>query len=623
MEKNDAKDLKINDQRVRITDTTFRDAHQSLLATRMRTEDLLPIAEKMDEIGFWSMEVWGGATFDTCLRYLKEDPWDRLRAIKKVLKKTKLQMLLRGQNLLGYRHYSDDVLTKFIEKSVDNGMDVFRIFDAMNDVRNMEKAIHTVKKYGAIAEGAISYTTSPVHTHEGFVEMAIKLEQFGCDTICVKDMAGLLSPNNASDLIGKIRAKIKLPIHMHTHETSGMGSMSYLKAIEAGCNIIDTAISPLASGTSQPATEPMVAALGETSHSTQLNLAQLDEVADYFRKVRKKYKKYESEFTGINTKVLISQVPGGMISNMASQLKEQGALDRMDEVMLEVPKVREDFGFPPLVTPTSQIVGTQATLNVLTGERYKVITSETKNYLKGLYGKSPAPINEKVRKKAIGDEIPITCRPADLLEPEMEKLTRELGGKAKGIEDVLTYALFPNVALEFFGAREQGKLEPEPLDVVADVAAPKIEMQHLAPSEFKITVHGETFHIKVAGTGHKSEDVRPFFLKVDGKMEEVMVQSLVEVVPSSDGVIDSNINSFHSSRPKAVKKGHITTAMPGRVVNIKVSEGEQVKAGDTLCIVEAMKMENEVYSPMDGTVKKIYIKESDNVNPDETLMEIE
>lgn len=623
MSNNDAKDLKINDQRVRITDTTFRDAHQSLLATRMRTEDLLPIAGKMDEIGFWSMEVWGGATFDTCLRYLKEDPWDRLREIKKVLKKTKLQMLLRGQNLLGYRHYSDDVLIKFIEKSVDNGMDVFRIFDAMNDIRNMEKAVATVKKCGAIAEGAISYTTSPVHTHDGFVEMAVKLEKMGCDTICIKDMAGLLSPNNAFDLISRIRAKIKVPIHLHTHETSGMGSMAYLKAIEAGCNIIDTAISPLASGTSQPATEPMVASLAETPHSTQLNLALLDEVADYFRKVRKKYHKYESEFTGINTKVLISQVPGGMISNMASQLKEQGALDRMDEVMLEVPRVREDFGFPPLVTPTSQIVGTQATLNVLTGERYKVITSETKNYLKGLYGKSPAPINEKVRKKAIGDEIPITCRPADLLEPEMEKLTRELGGKARGIEDVLTYALFPNVALEYFGQREQGKLVPEPLDVVVPEEGPRVEMQHLAPSEFKITVHGETFHIKVAGTGHKSEDVRPFFLKVDGKMEEVMVQSLVEVVPSADGVIDSNISSSHSSRPKAAKKGQITTAMPGRVVNIKVSIGEQVKAGDTLCIVEAMKMENEVHSPIDGTVKKIYIKEGDNVNPDETLIEVE
>ncbi|MDH4200394.1 MAG: sodium-extruding oxaloacetate decarboxylase subunit alpha [Spirochaetia bacterium] len=609
--------------KVNITDTTFRDAHQSLLATRMRTEDLLPIAEKMDNIGFWSMEVWGGATFDTCLRYLKEGPWVRLRAIREVVKKTKLQMLLRGQNLLGYRHYPDDVLKKFIEKAVDNGMDVFRIFDGMNDLRNIEKAVQTVIKCGAISEGAISYTTSPVHTHEGFVEMAMKLVDMGCQTICIKDMAGLLSPEAASDIVKKMRVKINVPIHLHSHETSGMASMAYMKAVEAGCDIIDTAISPLASGTSQPPTESMVASFMGTPHDTGLDLDKLAEIADYFRKVRKKYKKFESEFTGINTKVLISQIPGGMISNMASQLKEQGALDRMEEVLLEVPKVREDFGYPPLVTPTSQIVGTQATLNVLTGERYKMITSETKNYLRGLYGKSPAPINETVRKKAIGDETVITCRPADLLEPEMEKLTRELGGMAKSIEDVLTYALFPNIALEYFEARDAGKLVPEPLESETPVETVKVESQHLAPSEFKVTVHGETFHIKVAGTGHKSEGIRPFFLKVDGKMEEVMVESLVEVLPSADGVIEENKSSVHSSRPKASRKGQITTAMPGRVVKINVAEGDQVKAGDTLCVVEAMKMENEVHSPEDGIVKKIYIREGDNVNPDETLIEIE
>lgn len=607
-------------KKVYIMDTTFRDAHQSLLATRMHTEDLLPIAEKMDDIGFWSMEVWGGATFDSCLRYLKEDPWERLRAIKGAVKKTKLQMLLRGQNLLGYRHYPDDVLKKFIEKSVENGMDIFRIFDAMNDIRNMENAIQTVKKCGAMAEGAVSYTTSPVHTHDGFVEMAIQLEQMGCDTICIKDMAGLLSPVNASDIVSKMKEKIKIPIHLHSHETSGMASMAYLKAVEAGCDIVDTAISPMASGTSQPATEPLVAALGETAMDTGLNLDKLAEIAAYFRKVRKKYKRYESEFTGINTKVLISQIPGGMISNMASQLKEQGALDKMDDVLNEVPRVREDFGFPPLVTPASQIVGTQATLNVLTGERYKMITSETKNYLRGLYGKSPGPINQKVLQKAIGDETVITCRPADLLEPEMEKLTRELGGKAKSIEDVLTYALFPNIAIEYFQAREAGKLQPEPLDEVVEEA--KKSETHLAPSEFKITVHGETFHIKVAGTGHKSEEVRPFFIKVDGKMQEVMVESLVEVLPSSDGVIEENKSSIHSSRPKASKKGQVTTAMPGRVVKINVKEGDEVKTGDTLCVVEAMKMENEVHTPVDGVVKSIYIKEGDNVNPDETLIEV-
>ena len=610
-------------KKVMLTDTSLRDAHQSLLATRMRTEDMLPIVEKLDQVGFWSLEVWGGATFDTCLRFLKEDPWERLRKLKKVSKNTRLQMLLRGQNLLGYRHYADDVLKKFIEKAVDNGMDVFRIFDALNDIRNMEMAVKTVKRHGAVAEGTVCYTTSPVHSNEVFVDMAARLADMGCDTICIKDMAGLLAPSNAFDLISKMKERVKIPIHLHTHETSGMGSMTYLKAVEAGCDIIDTAISPVGSGTSQPPTEPMVAALAGTPYDTGLDMKLLSEIADYFRQVRKKYKKFESEYTGINTDVLISQIPGGMISNLASQLKEQGALDKMKDVLDEVPRVRKDFGYPPLVTPTSQIVGTQATLNVLTGERYKVITSETRNYLKGLYGKPAAPIDDIVRKKAIGEEEFITCRPADLLEPELEKLTRELGGKAKGIEDVLSYALFPNIALEFFEERDTGKLKPEPLDFEPEkkAEAPK-QLPHLAPSEFKITVHGETYHIKVAGTGHKAEGVRPFFLKVDGKLEEVMIESLVEVVPSMAGTIEAK-TSIHSSRPKARKKGDVTTPMPGRVVKVKVSDGDRVSAGDTVLIVEAMKMENEVHTPIDGVVKKIYVKEGDSVNPDETLIEIE
>lgn len=612
----------INKKKVMLTDTSLRDAHQSLLATRMRTEDMLPIAEKLDQVGFWSLEVWGGATFDTCLRFLKEDPWERLRILKKTIKNTRLQMLLRGQNLLGYRHYPDDVLKKFIEKAVDNGMDVFRIFDALNDIRNMEMAIKTVKKHGAIAEGTVCYTTSPVHSNELFVDMAVKLASLGCDTICIKDMAGLLTPTDAFDLVSKMKEKVEIPIHLHTHETSGMGSMTYLKAIEAGCDIVDTAISPIGSGTSQPPTEPIVAALAGTNYDTGLDLRLLSEIAEYFRQIRKKYRKFESAYTGINTDVLISQIPGGMISNLASQLKEQGALDRMNDVLQEVPRVRKDFGYPPLVTPTSQIVGTQATLNVLTGERYKVITSETRNYLKGLYGKPAAPIDEAVRKKAIGEEEFITCRPADLLEPELEKLTRELGGKAKGIEDVLSYALFPNIALEFFEERDTGKLKPEPIELGEEKVETPKQVPHLAPSEFKITVHGETYHIKVSGTGHKSEGVRPFFLKVDGKLEEVMIESLVEIVPSRAGEIEAK-TSVHSSRPKARKKGDVTTAMPGRVVNVKVAEGDRVSAGDTVLIVEAMKMENEVHTPIDGIVKKIYIKEGDAVNPDETLVEVE
>lgn len=615
----------INKKRVMITDTSLRDAHQSLLATRMRTDDMLPIAEKLDQVGFWSLEVWGGATFDTCLRFLKEDPWERLRKLKKTIKRTKLQMLLRGQNLLGYRHYSDDVLKKFIERAVDNGIDVFRIFDALNDIRNMEMAIQTVKKHGAVAEGTVCYTTSPVHSNELFVDMAVKLSAMGCDTICIKDMAGILAPSDAFDLLLKMKEMVNIPVHLHTHETSGMGSMTYLKAVEAGCDILDTAISPFGSGTSQPPTEPMVAALKGTPYDTGLDLKLLSDIADYFRQVRKKYKKFESEYTGINTNILISQIPGGMISNLASQLKEQGALGKMKDVLEEVPLVRKEFGYPPLVTPTSQIVGTQATLNVLTGERYKVITSETKNYLKGLYGKPASAIDEIVKKKAIGDEEFITCRPADLLEPELEKLTRELGGKAKGIEDVLSYALFPSIALEFFEERNAGKLKPEPLEFDVEVekkGEASKPVPHLAPSEFKITVHGETYHIKVAGTGHKAEGIRPFFLKVDGKLEEVMIESLVEVVPSIDGEIEAK-TSVHSSRPKARKKGDVTTAMPGRVVKVKVSKEDKVRAGDTVLIVEAMKMENEVHTPIDGVVKKIYVKEGDSVNPDETLIEIE
>lgn len=613
----------LNKKKVMFTDTSLRDAHQSLLATRMRTEDMLPIAEKLDQIGCWSLEVWGGATFDTCLRFLKEDPWERLRKLKDVIKKTRLQMLLRGQNILGYRHYADDVLKKFIEKSVDNGMDVFRIFDALNDLRNMKMAIKTVKKQGAVAEGTVCYTTSPVHSNEAFVEMAVRLADLGCDTICIKDMAGLLAPADAFDLVSRMKERVRCPIHLHTHETSGMGSMSYLKAVEAGCDIIDTAISPLGSGTSQPPMEPLVAALAGTDSDTGLDLKLLSEIADYFRQVRKRYKRFESEYTGINTDVLISQIPGGMISNLASQLKEQGALDRMKDVLDEVPRVRKDFGYPPLVTPTSQIVGTQATLNVLTGERYKVITSETKSYLKGLYGKPAAPVDENVRRKAVGDEEFVTCRPADLLEPELEKLTRELAGKARGIEDVLSYALFPSIALEFFEERDAGRLKPENLESMAEerVEAPK-HLSHLAPSEFKITVHGETYHIKVAGTGHKAEGVRPFFLKVDGKLEEVMIESLVEVVPSIAGEIEAK-TTVHSSRPKARKKGDVTTPMPGRVVKVRVSGGDRVSAGDTVLVVEAMKMENEVHTPIDGIVRKIYVKEGDSVNPDETLIEVE
>ncbi len=608
-------------KKIHITDTVLRDAHQSLLATRMRTDDMLDIAEHLDSVGYWSLEVWGGATFDTCLRYLKEDPWERLRKLKEVIKKTRLQMLLRGQNIIGYRHYPDDVLKKFIERSVKNGIDVFRIFDALNDMRNLEVSIKTVKEFGAIAEGAICYTMSPFHSNDIFVKRALRLKELGVDVICIKDMAGLLSPYTTYDLTTKIKEKVDLPLHIHSHDSSGMALMSYLKAIEGGADIIDTAVSSMASGTSQPPTESLVAALKDTPYDTNIELNSLSNVSDYFRDIRKKYKRFESEHTGINTKILIHQVPGGMISNLSTQLKDQNALDRMEEVLDEVPKVREDLGFPPLVTPTSQVVGTQATLNVLTGERYKIIPSEIRNYLKGLYGKPPGKINEEIRKKAIGDETPVTCRPADLLEPELDRLARELGGKAGNIEDVLSYALFPNIALEFFEERSHGKLKPEPLEEPLEETKPAL-LPLLAPSEFNVTVHGETYHVKVSGSGHKADGKRPFFLKIDGRLEEVMIESLTEIVPTVAGHIEEK-PSTQSTKPKAQKEGDVTTPMPGRITSIRVSVGDKVTEGDTVLTVEAMKMENEVHTPIDGVVKNIYVKVGDSVNPDETLLEIE
>ncbi len=603
-----------------VMDTVLRDAHQSLLATRMRTSDMIDVCKLLDRVGYWSLEVWGGATFDTALRFLKEDPWERLRILRKNLPNTRLQMLLRGQNLVGYRHYADDVVRKFVEMAAKNGIDVFRIFDALNDLRNLETAIKAAKETKAMVEGAICYTTSPVHSHEGFVEMAKKLENMGADTICIKDMAGLLTPLAAFDLVGKLKKKVKLPIHVHTHDSAGLASMCYMKAIEAGADIIDTAISALASGTSQPPTESLVVALRDTPYDTGLDLSLLSEVAEYFKGIRKKYKRFETVYSGVNTKTLVVQIPGGMISNLANQLKEQNALEKMNEVFEEIPKVRKDMGYPPLVTPSSQIVGTQATLNVLTGERYKVLTSETRNYFKGLYGTPPGKINPKARKLAVGGEKPITCRPADLLEPELERLTKETEGKARSVEDVLTYALFPMVAMEYFEQREAGKLEPEPLEEAPDAAArPPF---HFAPSEFMLTVHGETYRVKVAGAGHAEEGKRPFFLKIDDRLEEVMLESLTEVLPTTAGRIEEEAVT-KSIRPKAKAEGDVSSSVPGKITSIKVSVGDQVAEGDTLLTIEAMKMENEVHTPVGGTVKRILVKIGDSINPDETLVEVE
>ncbi len=606
---------------IQIMDTTLRDAHQSILATRMRTEDMLPIAAKIDQVGYAAVETWGGATFDAMIRYLKEDPWERLRELKKVMPKTPFQMLLRGQNLLGYRHYADDVVECFIDRSISNGIDIIRLFDALNDLRNLKTSFRATLKYGGKAEGAFCYTVSRFHNNDLFVDLAKRLEDMGSDAICIKDMAGLLSPYAAFDLVTKLKKAISVPIHLHTHDTSAMSVATYVKAIEAGIDIIDTAISSLSSGTSQPPVETIAAILKDGPRDPKLDMALLTEIADYFTETRKRYKAFESEYTGVDPRVLAYQVPGGMTSNLALQLSEQNALDRMKEVLEEVPRVREDFGFPPLVTPSSQIVGTQATLNVLTGERYKVITTETKNYLKGLYGLPSGPINESVQKKGIGDEDAITCRPADLLEPELEQSRLDLENKLnegeKSIEDVLTYTLFPKVAIDFFkdegsgpdlglASAEQQGIVPPPL---------------LAPSEFNIKVHGETFEVQVGGVGYPGEGGRPYFIYIDGHLEEVMVESLMEVVPSEEGRIDAHVGG-QSSRPKVSEEGDVTTPMPGAVVSVKVKQGDRVEAGAVVLVIEAMKMQSEVHTPIAGLVKAIYVSEGDRVNPDEVLVEV-
>ncbi|MDP4133541.1 MAG: oxaloacetate decarboxylase subunit alpha [Bacillota bacterium] len=445
---------------VKITETILRDAHQSLIATRMTTEEMLPAVEMLDKVGFYALEAWGGATFDSSLRFLNEDPWERLRKIRNLAKNTKLQMLFRGQNILGYKHYSDDVVQYFVQKSIANGIDIIRIFDALNDTRNLRTAIEAAKKEKGHVQAAISYTISPVHTIESFVTLAKELESMGADSICIKDMAGLLLPYTAEELVKKLKNNVKIPIELHTHYTSGVGSMTYLKAIEAGCDIIDTAMSPLALGTSQPPTEPFVATLAGTPYDTGLNIELLSDIADYFKKLREKYLEsdlLDPKLLGVDINTLRYQVPGGMLSNLVSQLKQQGKEDKLEEVLKEVPKVREDLGYPPLVTPTSQIVGTQAVLNVLSGERYKMISNETKDIVRGKYGKTPVPISEEIRKKIIKDEKPITCRPADLIPSELEKYRKEISQYIEQDEDVLSYALFGPVAVKYFEFRQAQK----------------------------------------------------------------------------------------------------------------------------------------------------------------------
>jgi pyruvate carboxylase subunit B len=608
--------------KVHVSELVLRDGHQSLIATRMRTEDMLPIAPKLDAAGFWSLEAWGGATFDACVRYLKEDPWERLKKLRKAMPNSQIQMLLRGQNLLGYRHYSDDVVRAFVQKSADNGVDVFRIFDAMNDLRNLKVSIEAVKKVGKHAEGTISYTTSPVHDIPYFVALAKDLEAFGCDTIAIKDMASLLTPEVTGKLVKSLRAEVKLPIHLHAHATSGLASMSILRAVDNGVAIVDGCISSFAEGASLPTTESIVAALKGTEYDTGLDIGKLQEIAAYFREVRKKYWQFESEFTGVDTRVLVNQVPGGMISNLSNQLKEQGALNRMDEVLAEIPRVREDLGFPPLVTPTSQIVGTQAVLNVMTGARYKSVTNEVKNYFLGQYGKAPSKVNADVKNLAVGDAPVIECRPADLLDNEMEKLRSEVEGLAKSEEDVLTYAMFPELAKTFLQERNAGSLKADPL-LTKETAS--TSASRYAPNEFNVTLHGETFHIKLTGSGHRGEDQRPFYVSVDGIGEEVIVETLSEVEVSgskSGGKKKSSDGVTVSGRPRPSHEGCVTTAMPGSIVEVKVKAGDKVTAGDPVLVIEAMKMENEIQAPKTGIIVAVHVKKGDTVTPDESLLEI-
>jgi len=610
--------------RVQITETVLRDGHQSLIATRMRTEDMLPVCKRLDDAGYWSLEVWGGATFDACVRFLKEDPWERLRQLRKAIPNTRLQMLLRGQNLLGYRHYSDDVVKMFIQKAADNGIDVFRIFDALNDLRNLETSIKAVNKAGKHAQGCIAYTTSPVHSIDSFIKDAKQLEAMGCDSIAIKDMAGLLTPSATEHLVAGIVDAISVPLQLHSHATAGLASMCQLKAIENGCRHIDTAISSFAEGASHPATESMVAALKDTPYDTGMNLPALQDIGFYFSGVRKKYHQFESEFTGLDTRVQVNQVPGGMISNLTNQLRDQGELKRINDVLDEIPRVRKDLGYPPLVTPTSQIVGSQAVLNVMTDERYKTITNEVKNYLMGQYGKTPGEVNETVRQLAVGNETVITERPADNLPPEMDKLKKEIGEYALTDEDVLTYAMFADIGKDFLAQRKAGTLEPEALlPPIEDNAA----ICGTAPTEFNVTMHGESYNIKVTGSGHRFQAQRPFYLTVDGVPEEILVETLSEIMTEPVAGNNATSNAVHtgsgSKRPKATNPGHVTTSMPGVIVDVLINVGDTVNAGDPVFITEAMKMETEVQAPISGTIKAVHIAKGDTVNPDETLIEIE
>jgi oxaloacetate decarboxylase alpha subunit len=587
-----------------ITDVVLRDAHQSLFATRMRIDDMLPIAEKLDQVGFWSLESWGGATFDACIRFIGEDPWERIRELKKAMPNTPQQMLLRGQNLLGYRHYADDVVNKFVERAAFNGVDVFRIFDAMNDPRNLETAIKAVKYQGKHAQGTISYTKSRVHTTQNWVDYAKRLEDMGADSIAIKDMSGILTPYDAFELVGLLKAQTQLEVQLHAHATSGLSDMTILKAVEAGVDRVDTSISSMSMTYGHSATEAVVAALQGTDRDTGLDLELLEEIAAYFREVRKKYAKFEGSLRGTDSRILIAQVPGGMLTNMESQLKEQGAADKFDDVLKEIPKVREDLGLIPLVTPTSQIVGTQAVLNVLTGERYKSISKETAGILKGEYGAAPAEFNKELQARVLDGAEAITCRPADLLSPEMDKLTEELLALSKEkniplsddrIDDVLTYALFPQIGLKFLQNRgDASAFEPVPTlnDVEDSKPAPTVSSNEA--SVYTVSVAGQSFVVQVSEGGDVSH-----------------IQPVANTQSAS---------AQTSSSPASSAGEKLPSPLAGNIFKILVSPGQQVNEGDTVMILEAMKMETEISAPKSGVIGSIDVKEGDSVKVGQSLL---
>lgn len=596
-----------------ITDVVLRDAHQSLFATRMRLDDMLPIAEKLDQVGFWSLESWGGATFDACIRYLGEDPWERIRALKQAMPNTPQQMLLRGQNILGYRHYADDVVDRFVERAKINGVDVFRVFDAMNDPRNLERAITAVRNVEGHAQGTISYTVSPVHTLDSWVELAKTIADMGADSLAIKDMAGLLTPYTAFDLVTRLKQTLSIPVHMQCHATTGLSTSTILKAVEAGIDNVDTAISSMSMTYGHSPTESVVAMLKETDRDTGLDLELLEDIAGYFREVRKKYAAFEGALKGIDSRILVAQVPGGMLTNMEGQLKEQGAGDKLDDVLNEIPRVREDLGFIPLVTPTSQIVGTQAVMNVMMGERYKSISKEVQALLKGEYGAAPASFNSDLQTLVLEGNQPIVCRPADNLQPEMVRLTAELEEKAKSegirlaedehqVDDVLTYALFPQIGLKFLKNRDNPEAF-EPVPQSQDSSAILVPAKSRSAQPPAALEGPETYTVKLNGKAYVVE------VAEGGEIADVQSQGDAPASPAPAAAPTSSGEA-------------ISAPLAGNIFKVNVRPGDTVASGDVVIILEAMKMETEVRASSGGTVSAVNVSEGDTVSVGDTLIEL-